>query len=310
MKLNKFILPLFALILGVFIISSCEKDDPDPTPITGEALFTYEIDGYNVTFTNTSTVSGTVTYAWDFGDGETATEKSPVHTYTSKEEYTVGLTVKDEQGGTHPVTTKIKVDKSTPVKLDDDSFDDWNNITEGFTIGDNAGSIKSFKYDFDSENIYFYFKQEKDNTDAAIFDMLIDIDPDATTGYPYGLWTKFGGGELLVENSFSANREENEDYWLDFATYHPENGTEWDDIWVYDEGNTADAQIDGAYKVNGNIVEVEFAISRTKVADLKDVEKIKIVAWTSNTDWDEIGWIPNKASDENPEVDGIVIDMK
>ncbi len=308
MKLNKIILALFTLLLGVFIITSCGKDEPDP--ITGEALFTYEVDGYKVTFTNTSTVSGTVTYAWDFGDGETSTEKNPVHTYATKGEYTVALTVKDEQGGTHPVTTKIKVDKSTPVKLDDDSFDDWSGISDAFTIGDNAGSIKSFKYDFDSDNIYFYIKQEKDYTDASIFDMLVDIDPDATTGYTYGLWTKFGGGELLIENSFSANKENADEYWLDFATYHPENGTEWDDIWVYDEGNTADAQIDGTYKATGNIVEIEFAVSRTKVEALKDVEKIKIVAWTSNQDWDEIGWMPDKGSEENPEVDGIVIDMK
>jgi len=308
MNLKKFPFYFLALFLGLIIISSCGKDDPDP--ITGEALFTYDVDGYKVTFTNTSTLSGSLTYAWDFGDSETSTEKNPVHTYTSKGEYSVSLTVKDEQDGTHPVTTKIKVDKSTPVKLDDDSFDDWSTIAEGFAIGDNAGSIKSFKYDFDSENIYFYFKQEKDFTDAAIFDMLIDINPDDTTGYAYGLWTKFGGGELLIENSFSSNREENEDYWLDFATYHPENGTGWEDIWVYDEGNTADAQIDGAYKVNGSIVEVEFAISRTKVADLKGVEKIKIVAWVSNQEWDEIGWMPDKGSSDIPEVDGIVIDMK
>ena len=308
MKSSKFILSLFTLLVGVLLIASCGEDDP--APITGEALFTYEIDGYTVTFTNTSTVSGEVTYLWDFGDGETSTEENPVHTYNAKGEYTVTLTVTDEQGGTHPISTKIKVDKSTPVKLDDGTFDDWSTIDEGFTIGDNAGNIKSFKYDYDSENIYFYIKQEKDYTDAAIFDMLIDIDPDAVTGYPYGLWTKFGGGELLIENSFSANRDNNEEYWMDFATYHPENGSEWDEIWVYDEGNTADAQTDGTYKATGNIVELEFAVSRTKIADLKGIDKIKIVAWTSNQDWDEIGWIPDKGSEDNPDADGILIDMK
>ncbi len=307
MNLQKIAFNILTLMVGVLIITSCGEDTP--APVTGEALFTYEVDGYKVTFTNTSTVSGTVTYAWDFGDGETSTEKNPVHTYANKGEYTVTLTVTDEQGGTHPVTTKIKVDKSTPVKLDDDSFDDWSTIGEGFTVADDAGSVKSFKYDFDSDNIYFYIKQEKDYTDASIFDMLVDIDPDDTTGYTYGLWTKFGGGELLIENGFSANRENNEEYWLDFATYHPENGTEWDDIWVYDAGNTADAQIDGTYKASGNVVEFEFAISRTKIADLNGVNKIKIVAWTSNQDWDEIGWIPNKGSAENPDVDGILIDM-
>lgn len=294
-------------LLSLMFVFSCDTDTDTDPPIAGDALFTYVSDGYHVTFTNTSTVPGT--YAWDFGDGESSTDKSPEHTYTAKGEYNVTLTVKDSQSKNHDITTKINVNKSTPVKLDDDSFDDWAGLSDAFTIGDNAGSIKSFKVDYDGDYIYFYIKQETDFVAASIFDMLIDVDPDATTGYLYGLWPSFGGAELLIENSFSNDKENEDLIWFDFAPYNPD-GTNWDTFWIYDEGNTAGAQVDGTYKEGGNTVEMEFAISRQNIALLKGVDKIKIAAWTSNQDWDEIGWMPDRATEDLPDTDGIIIDMK
>jgi len=47
---------------------------------------------FTVQFNATSSAP-TATYAWDFGDGETSTEKDPMHTYTSTGKYTVTLTV-------------------------------------------------------------------------------------------------------------------------------------------------------------------------------------------------------------------------
>lgn len=170
--MKKNLIYLMIALMGGLFITSC-GDDPVVGPkVTGDALFTYVVDGYAVTFTNASTVSGTTTNAWDFGDGNTSTDKSPVHTYDGKGEYTVKLTVTDENSDTHPVTTKIKVDKSTPVRLDDNSFDDWSSVAEAFAIGDDAGVIESFKIDFDSDNIYFYVKQDNPYPTASIFDML------------------------------------------------------------------------------------------------------------------------------------------
>lgn len=39
-------------------------------------------------------------YLWDFGDGRTSTEPSPVHTYSSRGTYTVSLKVTDDRGNT------------------------------------------------------------------------------------------------------------------------------------------------------------------------------------------------------------------
>lgn len=63
--------------------------------------------GGQVTFTNKSTGDGTLTYNWDFGDGNTSTSKSPVHTYADKGSYTVKLTTSTSVGC---VADTVKID--------------------------------------------------------------------------------------------------------------------------------------------------------------------------------------------------------
>jgi PKD repeat protein len=57
-----------------------------------------ENPGGVVDFTNTSTITGTATYAWDFGDGQTATTENPSNTYAANGTYTVCLIVSDSCG--------------------------------------------------------------------------------------------------------------------------------------------------------------------------------------------------------------------
>ncbi|HEX6913819.1 MAG TPA: PKD domain-containing protein [Chitinophagaceae bacterium] len=51
-----------------------------------------------VSFSNNSQSDGTVTYLWDFGDGNTSTLQNPSHTYTAFGNYTVTLTVQSADG--------------------------------------------------------------------------------------------------------------------------------------------------------------------------------------------------------------------
>lgn len=46
------------------------------------ADFIYSIDGYKVTFTNTSMKAGPVSYRWEFGDLDGSVAENPVHTYS------------------------------------------------------------------------------------------------------------------------------------------------------------------------------------------------------------------------------------
>jgi uncharacterized repeat protein (TIGR01451 family) len=50
---------------------------------------------YQATFTNQSTAQSGATYAWDFGDGNTSTQMSPTHTYSSTGFFQACLTVND-----------------------------------------------------------------------------------------------------------------------------------------------------------------------------------------------------------------------
>ena len=52
------------------------------------------------TATGTDADGDTLTYAWDFGDGGTATTKDAMHTYTELGVYYAKVTVRDGKGGT------------------------------------------------------------------------------------------------------------------------------------------------------------------------------------------------------------------
>lgn len=70
-----------------------EPPMPDPLPIPG---FTYVLDGFTATFTNTSSLA--TSYLWNFGDGATSTEVNPVHTFAGNGIYTVTLTATNSIG--------------------------------------------------------------------------------------------------------------------------------------------------------------------------------------------------------------------
>ncbi len=80
----------------------------DTTPCIAD--FIYADDNYNVQFTNTS--SGPVdAYFWDFGDGNTSTDESPHHTYSSYGDYTVSLIVQcsNSLSPTDTITKQINI---------------------------------------------------------------------------------------------------------------------------------------------------------------------------------------------------------
>ena len=62
------------------------------------ASFTENINVGVVDFTSTSSTTGLTTYAWDFGDGQSATSENPTNTYAANGTYTVCLTVSDSCG--------------------------------------------------------------------------------------------------------------------------------------------------------------------------------------------------------------------
>lgn len=93
-------------------------DNPaDEPPIPGNKPavgFSYALTGLAVTFTNTTT--GGVSYAWDFGDGQTSTAMSPVHTYAADGIYDVKLTATNAFGS-NSLTKTIATSVLTEANL-------------------------------------------------------------------------------------------------------------------------------------------------------------------------------------------------
>ena len=73
------------------------------------------------TATGADSDADTLTYAWDFGDGGTASTKDAMHTYTAAGTYTAKVTVSDGKGGTGSATLTVVVkavdEVSTPVNV-------------------------------------------------------------------------------------------------------------------------------------------------------------------------------------------------
>ncbi len=93
---------VFLGLLSLVVLNSCKKDDDDddkPSSKDPIASFQFEVSESNyleVIFTNFS--KNATSYMWDFGDGETSTEKDPVHVYAESGAYDVKLVAKNDAG--------------------------------------------------------------------------------------------------------------------------------------------------------------------------------------------------------------------
>jgi PKD repeat protein len=79
-------------------------------------------DGLTCQFSDRSRdTDGTITkWEWDFGDGSTASEQDPSHTYSVAGTYTVTLRVTDDDGATDDAG--VQVDPNSPPDAMDDSY--------------------------------------------------------------------------------------------------------------------------------------------------------------------------------------------
>lgn len=301
MKKRKLLLVIASIVILV-IMNGCKEDPPEP--ITGEALFEYVANGYEVTFTNTSTVSGKVTYAWDFGDGKgTSTEKDPVYTYETKGEYTVTLVVTDERGGEHTVSTKIAVAKASPVDLEDDTFDDWDGVTgEGFEVplADSSGVVKVAKFDYDAEYIYAYVEFEGSVDEQYQYDMFFDTDNSISTGGLTWIWPGSAYDYLFEVAAITPVGGEDQ-----APGVYEYTGTPGAEEWSWAEKQVAD----GAYKIGtiaqvGDNVCIEVGFDRSKMPDFQN-DIIVIGLMISDVNWTDIGYSPDMGS----EAKGFLFDM-
>ena len=265
---------LTAFIL--FATSSCKKENIDPGPDT---FFNITVDGLTVKFENKTT--GASSYKWDFGDGATSTDESPTHTYTVKGKYVPTLYATAENGKMTEASTVIRISKGSSVKLDDNTFSDWDTIATNVVIaGPTGGSFRKAKFDYDGNNVYFYLEMASAKANGDIFDFYIDSDNNSGTGLVTGLF-KESGNDILLEGAVL-------DKWFDMF-YH--KGAQ--NSFTFDMQSSTDFYEIGTIQEAGGLLKFEGKLVRSKIKGLTG-KGMKIGINATKSDWSAtLGTIPD-----------------
>ena len=125
---------------------------PNQAPV---AAFTVTADHLTVAVDGTTSTDpdGTIaSYAWDFGDGSTATGPTASHPYGAAGTFNVKLTVTDNAGATTTLTQPVTVTAPPPNKAPMASFTatptDLAVAVDGTASADPDGTIASYAWDF------------------------------------------------------------------------------------------------------------------------------------------------------------------
>jgi len=137
-KFNCSLLLMTSLFVSLFFVASCTKDPDTPAVVDPIASFQFQISATNfleVTFTNFS--QNATTYAWDFGDGKTSTEKSPVHVFDAAGTYTVKLTATNTSNVSKTFSSSIEVKDPNQALalLAGATSKTWKLFREGTSLG-------------------------------------------------------------------------------------------------------------------------------------------------------------------------------
>ncbi len=171
-------------------------------PTAPVADFTFEVVDKTVTFTNTTSDGDPAdSYAWDFGDGNSSTDKDPVHIYTDYGVYTAKLTATNTTG----VTLKLEV---ITVAVDAEAIFTYKTSGKRLTITNMSLNADSYAWDFG------------DGTTST------DQDPAAHMYAATGKYTI----KLVATNAFGEDTQEME------LSYYAIDGdfSDWADIAAYD----------------------------------------------------------------------------
>ncbi len=154
-QLGLFSILTLSLIIGLtgcslFQTNQSPAADFSATPKSGETPLEVSFDAS----ASSDSDGEIVTYDWDFGDGSTASGVTVDHTYTSADEYTVKLTVIDDDGATNSATVNISVSPTTnqspTARFTTDSTSGpapFHVNFEAFGSSDPDGTIESYEWD-------------------------------------------------------------------------------------------------------------------------------------------------------------------
>jgi len=267
------------ILFFLLLITACKKDNDSPA---ADLFYEVSISGYDVTFSNKTT--GAVSYKWDFGDSTYSTEENPVHTYPGKGKYVPTLYATTKDGNTSEASTVVYIAKTSPVKLDDNSLADWDEVTDyNFAAGAGETYFKRMKVDYDANYIYLYFEANARRSDKDIYDIYLDTDGSATTGYTTGALLD-GGYDVLLEGVII-------DGVLD--AFNHTGGVQ--EAFSFVPAGISEYYSIGTVVQNGSNQQFEMRISRAKVKNMAATKAFRIGIQVAKNDWSAyFGYIPNE----------------
>ncbi|MEN0083467.1 MAG: PKD domain-containing protein [Leifsonia sp.] len=122
---------------------------PNQPPVaaftSSQSNLTVNVDG-----TGSSDPDGTIAaYAWDFGDGGTATTATASHAYVAAGTYTISLTVTDDKGAKNTIAKQVTVvANKPPVASFTSSVSNLNVAFDASASSDPDGTVASYAWDF------------------------------------------------------------------------------------------------------------------------------------------------------------------
>jgi hypothetical protein len=266
MKTMKKYMCLLSLLVVSMVFNACKKDK---STILTDLLYEVEVEGNQVTFKVIT--EGTTGYRWDFGDGESSTEANPVHVYPGKGKYvpTLYATV---NGVEAEASTVLRIAKTTPVKINDNTLADWAAVENSIPLGAKKGVFNEVKIDYDGNYVYVYIDMVGKKADGTIFDFYLDSDNNAGTGLSTGTFTE-GGYDILLEGQLLTAG-------LDIFYHTGANQVDF----VFTPQSIAEAYQVGTITETGNNVKFEMRIARGKLKGLTGAG-LRVAIQAIKSDW-------------------------
>lgn len=144
----------YNVVLNIVDDQSCQNSftstiQVGSTASACEAMFDFSVSMMTLTLTNNSTGS-IISNFWEFGDGNTSTDVSPVYTYAQAGQYMVKLTIETSDGCTSSKDILINI-SGTDCTANFDGTDDPNDPMTVMTFDKSSvatGNITSWLWDF------------------------------------------------------------------------------------------------------------------------------------------------------------------
>lgn len=282
MKNLKAYMLLLIVAVTSSIFSACKKDK---YVAQTDLQYNVVVDGATATFTvETEGVTG---YKWDFGDGTTSTDAKPTHTYPGKGKYVPTLTAL-VNGKSVDASTVLRIAKTSPVKVNDNSLADWDAVTKNVvTVDPTKGVFRTMKFDYDGNYVYLYAEMVSKKSNGDIFDVYLDSDNGPTTGLATGNWPE-GGYDVLVEGPVLLGVP------TDVTIMYFTGAAQTD--WSWAVQSISDSYTVGTVKDEGGMLKFEMRIARSKLKGLTGTG-LRIAVQANKSDWSaSLGAAPNEGS--------------